>query len=188
MGTTSFQVNSGFNKKQYMDGVYSNNGKNQVLKSAIVSNVYYAAVKTTDERTGITHIWCGVAKCEIVNGEFYYKDMSEDSLPYYFDCPKSVFDLLSPTASENANTWRETVKRVIEKKEQVKKIKLDIGTVINFADHVKLKGEKLGQATIVAKQDKEWFFNSAISSFYMKASAIKKWIEQGTATVEGVTV
>ena len=43
-----------------------------------------------------------------------YKDMDETMHPYYYDFPVSWLDLLSPTDSENARTWRENVRKRAE--------------------------------------------------------------------------
>lgn len=74
-----------------------------IIKDAIVDDVYYAAMKDTETGT----IWGLVVLTDIYNGEFGYKDMSEDMLPYYFDCPKEIIKLLSPTNNEYANQWRQ---------------------------------------------------------------------------------
>lgn len=39
-----------------------------------------------------------------------YKDMCEDSYPYYYDCPLSLLDACTPPTSDNARKWRELVR------------------------------------------------------------------------------
>ena len=73
-----------------------------IVKDALVDNVYYAAMK--DSKT--QEIWALIVLTDIDNGEFGYKDMSEDMYPYYFDCPIEILRLLSPTDCENAIEWR----------------------------------------------------------------------------------
>ena len=47
---------------------------------------------------------------------FGYKDMDESMGPYYYDCPKRILDLLTPTDNVNALEWRkECLKRLSEK-------------------------------------------------------------------------
>lgn len=36
-----------------------------------------------------------------------WKEMHEADHPYYYDCPKSILNLLTPTDNKNANEWRE---------------------------------------------------------------------------------
>ncbi len=73
-----------------------------IVKDALVGTTYYAAMK--DAKTN--EIWALVVLTDIDNGEFGYKDMSEDMLPYYFECPIKILELLSPTDCENAIEWR----------------------------------------------------------------------------------
>ena len=79
-----------------------------IIKDALIDGVYYAAMKST--KTGA--IWGLVVLTDISNGEFGYKDMDETMMPYYFDCPKAIIDLLSPTTNELAIKWRQ---RCLEK-------------------------------------------------------------------------
>ena len=89
--------------------------KDTVLKSAMVGRVYYAAVRREQEGKE-PHVWgavcltCGRSPDGTVWG---YKNMSEDSMPYFFDCPASILALLSPTDSEGANEWREECRKKI---------------------------------------------------------------------------
>lgn len=53
---------------------------------------------------------------------FIYKAMGENVLPYYFNAPKSILDLLSPTTSDNALRWRECCLNNISKNEQRKSL------------------------------------------------------------------
>ena len=45
------------------------------------------------------------------NGFISQKDIGEDAGPYAYDCPKSVFKLLTPTKSEFAQNWRKEVEK-----------------------------------------------------------------------------
>jgi len=40
------------------------------------------------------------------NPSFGYKDMDETMGPYYYTCPKSILDKLTPTKNKNALEWR----------------------------------------------------------------------------------
>ena len=93
--------------------------KDTVLKSAMVGSVYYAAVRR-EVKGKEPYVWaavfltCGKTKWD--NTEWGYKDMSEDCMPYCFDCPASILALLTPTDSASANKWREECrKRIAEK-------------------------------------------------------------------------
>lgn len=74
-----------------------------IVKDAIIGTTYYAAMKST--KTG--EVWGLVVLTDMADGEFGYKDMSEDMMPYYFDCPVEIIKLLSPTDNQYANEWRQ---------------------------------------------------------------------------------
>jgi len=86
-------------------------GERTVIKSSMVGTVYYAAVKHT-KPDGTFSIWAaafltGGGERETPYFNFGYKDMDETVEPYYYDCPKSILDLLTPTDNESANIWRQ---------------------------------------------------------------------------------
>lgn len=124
----------------WMEGL--NRGHFQIVKSAMVGNTYYAAVRnlkrcvgTNDDGWGIYEdlpeseqtVHGYVFLTSVKDGEFFYKDMSEDMIPYYFDCPKSVLKELSSTDNENALEWR---RQCAEKKST--KRDYPIGTILTF--------------------------------------------------------
>jgi hypothetical protein len=73
---------------------------------------------------------------------FGYKDMEEGCQPYYFDCPKRILDLLTPTDSEGATKWRDTCLENLAKRES--KPKLKTGCILKLDAPVKFSnGESL---------------------------------------------
>lgn len=131
----------------FMEGL--NQGYYDVLKSSMVGSVYYAAVKPlkkyggkgeNDERIivdipideqrviGVVFLTSTDSK-DYFN--FSYKEMSEASGPCYYDCPKGILDLLTPTDSEWANNWRTKCREELEKKKNPNSLsKLPEDTVI----------------------------------------------------------
>ena len=62
---------------------------------------------------------------------FSYKEMDETVGPCYYDCPKGILDLLTPTNNEWANNWRTKCREQLEKKKNPNSLnKLPEGTVI----------------------------------------------------------
>lgn len=84
----------------------------EVVKAVKVGSVIYSAVrnKKTDEVFGV------VSLTSIDKGYVMFKEMSEDMLPYYYDCPKSVLNLLSKTEEANALEWRKKCEEQAELK------------------------------------------------------------------------
>lgn len=94
--------------------------KSTILKSALINmREFYAAVSTENE------VWAFVALIDFSKPKgtdrtnFAYKDMDENCLPYYFNCPEKILNLLSPTDNENALKWRDSCRRQIAKKKEL---------------------------------------------------------------------
>lgn len=64
----------------------------------------YAAILDTQTNQVMGEVW--LLRYYKSGYNFGYKAMSESCGPYYFNCPKSVLDKLTPTEDINANTWR----------------------------------------------------------------------------------
>lgn len=115
----------------WMEGL--NRGHFEVIKSRMVGSTYYAAIKTLKECTG-KNAEGGYQYTDISPSEqktfavvfltstnmkdyfnFNYKDMDETVGPNYYDCPKNILDILSPTDSEYAKEWRRKCYEKIEK-------------------------------------------------------------------------
>lgn len=116
--------------------------KSRVLKSTMVGSVYYAALEITEKDDRRKVIGC-VDLTRVDNSQycnFYMKSMSEDMEPYYYDCPASILDLLTPREDADALRWREKCREKLRRrKEQPQLGKLPIGTVIEF----ELRGERV---------------------------------------------
>lgn len=110
-----------------------------VIKSRMIGSTYYAAVKVvadwnsdTDEYVPIPedkqYVFGAVILTKVNHNDYFnfsYKTMDETCLPYYFDCPMSILNLLSPTDNEYANNWRnECLKKAEQKKLRKKLIEL----------------------------------------------------------------
>ena len=119
--------NGRIDRKAQMDKEFSVHDY-EVLKSTMRGAIYYAGVKHPKG-----HVFGLVCITNVNTKEywnFHYKPMDESMLPYYYDCPKNILEMLSPTDSENANTWRE---RCYSRLGKAKPGRLPVGTVIRFA-------------------------------------------------------
>lgn len=111
MGLTSFINLTGLSKKDTMTHELERYGSVKVLKCAIVRGVYYGACESA-KHPG--EVWAIVCLVKTRNAEFSFKDMDETMGPYFYDCPKSILDMLTPTTSEWANAWRSKCRERIE--------------------------------------------------------------------------
>ena len=64
------------------------------------------------------------------NGQVALKAIDESSGPFSYDCPKSVFKLLTPTQSEFANEWRKQVEKTLNGP------KLEVGDKVIFDQEI----------------------------------------------------
>ena len=111
MGWTSYHAthykNGRIDRKAEIDAMWNDDssGKFIVLKSSMKGSTYYGAIKqkNTEKVFAVVFLTSTDMK-DYFN--FSYKDMDETCGPYYFDCPKGILDLLTPTDSEYANAWR----------------------------------------------------------------------------------
>ena len=99
------------------------NCKGEVLECKVVHRrEAYIAYKITNKTDNTEKVIAVVCLLDYRNHDYHnfgYKDMSEDMHPYYYNCPASVFNLLSCTDNENSNKWRLTcVERAIEKEKE----------------------------------------------------------------------
>lgn len=114
-----FKKNGSVDRKAECDSYSGLTDRYNVLKSAMVGKVYYAAVKD-----GVTEsVFAVVFLTQVDNGEFFYKDMDETMQPCYYKCPKGILKLLTPTDNEYANTWRKTCHEYHEEKKSPKLFK-----------------------------------------------------------------
>lgn len=97
----TFYKNGKIDRKAECDNEFNNN-KFEVLKSCMVSTVYYAAVRYKKNGT----VFCVVGLTHVRNGNILTKFITEDAGPGEYKCPKSILKLLSSTTNVHVNTWR----------------------------------------------------------------------------------
>lgn len=112
--------------------------ENEVVKATIKNGVVYGAIRNL--KTG--NVWAMISLLKFRKDgwqtEMLAKNMSEDMMPYYFDCPKSILDLLTNTDNENSLKWREKCREQLEKAKEKAKVKktdyLFIKSGVKFAN------------------------------------------------------
>lgn len=96
--------NDKIDKRAECDSLFAKPYK--VLHSSLLGNVYYAAIEDATSK----NVFAVVVLIKINNKDFYYnfgyKIINESMEPYYYDCPKKILNLLSPTTDEFALIWR----------------------------------------------------------------------------------
>lgn len=182
---THFTKSGNINRKAECDAYFMeepNKGHFNVLKSSMKGSVYYAAVKNmvhynretkTYEPIDDGTVWGIVFLTSVEKGMFYYKDMSEDMGPCYYDCPETILKLLSETDSKWALEWRQKCHEKNEKKKTHNLSKLPIGTKIIWTRNDGVEVELLKHAP--AYQFKRPFWFNAADWTYVSAKWIVNW-------------
>lgn len=94
-----------------------------VIDSSTRGREWYAVIRTTNGGDGFTRHFCAIVLWSTKNGEFSFKDMSEDDMPYYYNAPRRILDLLdklSPNPTDNAKLWREKCRQKTAEKNPIK--------------------------------------------------------------------
>ncbi len=129
MGWTGYRANyyknGKIDRKKECDAYFLegyNRGYYEILKSVMVGSIYYAAIRAVMKKIGgelvkipqkEQHTFAIVMLTRIKGMDFYYKEMTEDMEPFYYDCPESILNLLSDTTNKNAVQWRETCRKKV---------------------------------------------------------------------------
>lgn len=104
----------------------------ELLKIVGKGSTYYCAIKdkTYNEVFGmVIPTSVSTKHCPYYQYELIYKTIAEQSHPYYYDCPKSILNLLSPTEDDEANKWRAKCRKNMD---FVKPSTLPVGTTIKI--------------------------------------------------------
>lgn len=181
MGWTSYHAthykNGKVDKKAECDA-YWTEGLNaehfEVVKSSMVGNVYYGAIKALLKRNGKDEngkdVYVQIPKDEqetfavvfltsIDNKDYYnfsYKNMDETMLPYNFDCPIGILNLLSKTDNEYALEWRKKCydkhnEKSREKKNPNSLKNLPVNSRISFVAKYETSANNVGDEIILTK-------------------------------------
>jgi len=96
--------------KHFMNGYNWENdtGKVTVLDYAVLNRTQvYAAVEKVVKETGDRIIFALTIMFTFNSKEYSWREVLEESGPFYCSCPKRILDLLTPTTSQNSNDWRD---------------------------------------------------------------------------------
>ena len=122
------------NRKEYIDKLWNNDKKFQVLKSSMVGTTYYAAVAELDQQQKVKQVFATTALTSYEDREFSYKEMNEHAIPACCDCPVGILKLLTPTDDQNANQWRKNCATYRRAKQLLKQAEKN-GNMINACHH-----------------------------------------------------
>lgn len=113
-------------KKKLLDRLMSRGNDEvecAVFDSAIIRGVYYAAIiesqRETGEEIGVRGVVCLYKVCEHRGMEWFnYLVIGEEDAPRYFDCPRRILNVLTPTKNLNAQEWRTKCRDVFKDRKE----------------------------------------------------------------------
>ena len=188
MGWTTYRAMTDFNGK--VDRVAECNSAiefternitQRVLKATMRGKIYYAAVERIEngarEVFAAVFITCGKPYKNAYEN-FGYKGMTEYSGPFYYDCPKNILNLLTPTDNEYALAWREKCRETLAKRKVGNPFKtLPYGAKII---HTRWNGEKVTLTKHAPYyQFKTWFWYNEENNTYIS----KKYVTEENAEI-----
>jgi hypothetical protein len=133
----SESVKSFFEKRFNYQSAESNSAFKLLDCKVVAMKTAYLAIELT-RKSGVAVTFAVVCLLDYqpkAHFNFGYKDMEESMNPYYYDCPQSILDLLTPTTNEDALAWRAKCKEVANQKKVAKT--LQKGDVIKFKNELK---------------------------------------------------
>lgn len=120
-----------YGDKLYLDGITDKDKKNEIINDLTLddekssckvldiagkNNVFYYAVEELNKEDGTTSVVGGVVITSIQNHTLKKNIMDEAQGPFYYDCPKRILDILTPTTSQYAMCWRNKCAEYQERK------------------------------------------------------------------------
>lgn len=123
---------------------------------------YYRCMYSENTKTYFVLV-CKV-RLDKKTGELWYKDMSEDVHPYYYNCPANILALAeqSEPSNESAKEWRTKVHEVLDRKERTRN--LQVGDVIRLDKKLNFGNGKFTEDTFVV--DRGGFGKKRMKMYY----------------------
>jgi hypothetical protein len=137
MGATSLIINT--TPKEFLKEEFSR-GNYKVIDLSVSSGEAYLAIEDSNhEEKYVFALVCKISFSRKTK-EFYFKAMSETMHPFYYKCPKRIFDLLTPIekiveiTGENWNDAKEWRNNIVSIE---KKPKISNGTVFKLSEKIR---------------------------------------------------
>jgi|SRR5690625_4163193 len=108
---TRFKSGDSEEIKRFLVNLWDRDSKFQTVDYSKRGNTVYLAIEQLE--TG--EVFAVVTLISFDDGEFYWKEISEDMGPFRSECPQRLLKLLTPTDNKYAKEWRKRCWRFHEK-------------------------------------------------------------------------
>lgn len=149
--------------------------RERILGSASVNRVVYAAVERQVLPRDTKVVYAVIYLLQYFSNRsdgrnFACKAMHEALLPFYYECPNSILELLTPTDDANANNWRQRCREANQRDELQRNAveQLAIGSTIKFDVPLKLKHFGLFDTFCLVDRKGSLFTANGRNNFYVK--------------------
>jgi len=116
VGWTFTQKSKGLSIKEFFEKEFNGTSGKVLDCASRLHEAYLAYEISPGEVIGIV---CALQYRPYDYYNFGYKDMDENMGPYFYNCPKRILELLTPTTSKYAKEWRRRCWRNIKRKEKI---------------------------------------------------------------------
>ena len=110
MGWTYMNKDKGVGIKDFFSKRFNSDSDGKTIRvidcSSTISEAYMAVEVNTGSEHEVFAVVCCINHRPKDYYNFGYKDMVEDTGPYYYNCPERILKLLTPTESKYACEWR----------------------------------------------------------------------------------
>ena len=175
--------NGKVDRKGYLDKTFTwksddGNRSCEVLKSSMVGSVYYAAAKNQNgDIFAIVTLTAGKHSKNDSCG-LWYKVMDETVGPYYWDCPASILDMLTPTQYESAKEWRKTCRERLALKAEERKHGKAPAPAIDGVSVEERRGSYIVTSASYRASSRYYGVRYAKRNFKSPAAAQRSFVEQ----------
>lgn len=154
--------------KQFLMDEWERNSDYEVVGCSKVGSTVYMAIKRSD---GV--VFANIVLTSFSSYDFEWKEMQETMMPYKFDCPKKILDMLTPTDNEYANDWRQ---RCLDAKAKTRQ-KFNDGDIIQFDDTISFTNGYESDKFVLCVNGRKTTFSKYYEGSEHRVSAfrITKW-------------
>jgi len=159
----------------------------ELLKGKVIKQVAYMAIRRTFTDGTAPLVFAGVFKIQLMpkaDYNFGYKDMDETVMPYYFDCPADILDMLTETDYPNAVEWRQKCRDRIAASSAVKLTK---GALVEFKEEVRFSNDFAAKLfeVVDARRNSVWAIgkNGEVTHRNLRIRNLRDYLVRGDAMI-----